>query len=346
MRLTFPIMTRRLLLLNAAGIGLLVTGGGRSHAAMPLHLSFDRPIDGTMAPFMLAAAKGLFRAEGLTVATDIAAGPQDAIKRVASGASEFALADLNALIRFRDESDAQPVKAVFVLCDKAPYAVIARRSRGINALSDMEGKTLGVAEGDLTIRFWPALARRNNINTEKVKIEKIGAAVREPMLSAGQVDAVTGFSYLSAINLRDRGIPASDLAVLRFTDLGCEAYGQAIIVNTKFAADNPDTVKGFIRATIEGLRLTVKDPGSAIDDVVVQMDGASRDLELERLRVALRDNIITDDVRDNGVGAVDSARFKASIEAIAADFKFRKSPTLHDVFDDSFLPPPGERKLN
>jgi len=32
--------------------------------------------------------------------------------------------------------------------------------------------------------------------------EHFGAAVREPMLSAGQVDAVSGFSYLSAVNLR------------------------------------------------------------------------------------------------------------------------------------------------
>ena len=35
----------------------------------------------------------------------------------------------------------------------------------------------------------------------------VSAAVREPLLSAGQVDAVTGLSFLSPINLRDRGVP-------------------------------------------------------------------------------------------------------------------------------------------
>ena len=45
------------------------------------------------------------------------------------------------------------------------------------------------------------------------------------MLSAGQVDAVSGFSYLAGINLRDRGVPADDLTVLRYADYGCEAYG-------------------------------------------------------------------------------------------------------------------------
>ena len=91
-----------------------------------------------------------------------------------------------------------------------------------------------------------------------MKQSQISAAVREPMLSAGQVDAVTGFSYLSAVNLRDRGVPADDLAVLRYADYGCEAYGFALIVNPAFAAAKPDAVKGFLRAVIAGTHLAIK----------------------------------------------------------------------------------------
>ena len=152
----------------------------------------------------MAAAGGLFSAEGLAVTTNIASGSPDAIARVAAGTSDFALVDINALMRFRDKDKqgVPPIKAVFVLFNKAPYAIIARKSRGIRALSDIEGKTLGVAEGDLSIRLWPAVARQNGIKTRSVKQSSISAAVREPMLSAGQIDAVTGFSYLSAINLQ------------------------------------------------------------------------------------------------------------------------------------------------
>ena len=65
-----------------------------------------------------------------------------------------------------------------MLFNKSPYAVVARKSRGIHALSDIEGKTLGVAEGDLSIRLWPALARQNGIKIASVKqdnIERRGA---------------------------------------------------------------------------------------------------------------------------------------------------------------------------
>ena len=344
----------RLLLASFLGLCEVCFGAGQSFAAdeprppTAIQFSLDRPIDATDAPFVMAATAGLFSAEGLAVTINIASGSPDAIARVAAGTSDFALVDINALVRFRDKDKqgVPPVKAVFVLFNKAPYAIVARKSRGIQALSDMEGKNLGVAEGDLSIRLWPAVAKQNGIKLASVKQSSISAAVREPMLSAGQIDAVTGFSYLSAINLKDRGVPADDLAVLKFADYGCEAYGFAIIVNPALAAAKPEAVKGFVRALIGGVHLAVKDPTGAVADVVNRMDGGSKDLELERLRVVLRDNILTAEVRRNGLGGIDAARFERSIDQLAEGFKFQKRPTAADIFDDQFLPPVNGRLIN
>jgi len=343
---------RCILALLAGLLDFACFGAGDSWAADParqpiaIQFSLDRPINAGVAPFVLASSRGLFGAEGLAVATNIAGGSPEAIARVADGLSDFALVDINELIRFRGKPDAPPVKAIFVLFNISPYAIVARKSRGIRALSDIEGKTLGVAEGDLSIRLWPALARQNGIKTTNVKLNKISAAVREPMLSAGQVDAVAGFSYLSAINLRDRGVPADDLAVLRYADYGCEAYGFAVIVNPAFAASRPEAVKGFLRAVIAGTHLAVRDPGRAADEVVSQMDGGSRDLELARLRTVISDNILTGEVKRNGIGGIDPARLDRSIDQIAEDFNFQKRPSAADIFDDTFLPPLGGRLIN
>jgi len=330
-----------------AGLG---TAASRAFDAVrqptAIRFSFDHPINAGAAPLLLAETDGLFAAEGLTVSTDIAEGSPDAIARVAAGRSDLALADINALIRFRGQPDAAPLKAVFVLFNKAPYAIIARKSRGIVALSDIKGKTLGVAEGDLSIRLWPALARRNGIGITAVKRDSIGAAVREPMLSAGQVDAVSGFSYLSAVDLRDRGVPADDLAVLRYADYGCEAYGLAVIVNPGFAAAKPGALKGFVRAVIAGTHLAVTAPERAADAVVSRMDGGSRELELERLYAVIGDNILTGEVQHGGIGGIDPARLERSIDQIAEDFKFVRRPSAADIFDGAFLPPLGDRLMD
>ena len=351
MRASQTIIARSVLASLIGLLGLACLGAmpgraaGENHQPAAIHFSFDRPINASVAPFILAATDGLFASEGLAVTTDVAGGSPDAIARVAAGTSEFALVDINALIRFRD-GDAPPVKAVFVLFNKSPYAIIARKSRGIHVLSDIEGKTLGVADGDLSLRLWPALAHRNGIRIASVKENRMSAAVREPMLSAGQVDAVTGFSYLSAVNLRDRGVPADDLAVLRFNDYGCEAYGFAVIVNPAFAAGQPEAVKGFVRAVIAGTNLAIREPGHAVDDVIGRMDDGSRDLELERLHNVIEDNILTSEVKRNGIGGVDPVRLERSIEQVAEDFKFSKQPSAADIFDDSFLPPRGDRLIN
>jgi NitT/TauT family transport system substrate-binding protein len=344
------ISRRCLLMRGLASLACVTTGASHAAEDVPppigVQLTFDRPLDASMAPFVVAASRGLFAAERLSVATHVANGSPEAIARVASGASDLALVDINELIRFHDKADAPPLKAVFVLFNQAPYAIVARKSRGIHALADIEGKTLGVAESDLSIRLWPALARQNGLNATGVKLYKISAAVREPILSAGQVDAVAGFSYLSAVNLRDRGVPADDLAVFRYADYGCEAYGFAVIVNPAFAAARSDAVRGFVRAVISGTHLAIKDQGRAVDDVVNLIDGGSRELELDRLRTVIPDNILTDEVKRTGIGGVDPARLDRAIAELAEDFKFRKRPTAADIFDDSFLPPVGGRLIN
>ena len=339
-------------LAGLCGIAPLVTNAAlaadEARPPVAIQFSLDRPIDAAAAPFVMAATGGLFTAEGLAVTTNIASGSPDAIARVAAGTSDFALVDINALVRFRDKDKqgVPPVKAVFVLFNKAPYAIIARKSRGVHALSDIEGKNLGVAEGDLSIRLWPAVAKQNGIKIASVKQSSISAAVREPMLSAGQIDAVTGFSYLSAINLKDRGVPADDLAVLKFADYGCEAYGFAVIVNPELSAAKPEAVKGFVRAVIGGLQLTTKDPVGAATEVANRMDGGSKDLELERLQAILRDNVLTSEVKRNGIGAIDPARFERAIDQVGEDFKFQKRPPASDIFDDQFLPPLNGRLSN
>ena len=69
---------------------------------LAVEIAFDRPINASSAPLVVAMTDGLFSTEGLAVTSSVATGSPEAIARVASGASEFAVVDINALIRFRD----------------------------------------------------------------------------------------------------------------------------------------------------------------------------------------------------------------------------------------------------
>jgi NitT/TauT family transport system substrate-binding protein len=59
--------------------------------------------------------------------------------------------------------------------------------------------------------------------------------------------------------------------------------------------------------------------------------------------MAIRDNILTSEVRTNGYGGVDIGRFKQAIDQIGLAYKFKTIPSVADIFDSSFLPPADER---
>src|SRR4249920_1842689 len=316
-------------------------------AETSVSLSLDYEIDGRAAPFLLPFDKGYYKAEGLNVAIEPASGSLETIERVASGSYEMGLADINALIKFRDTKRDAPIKVIFMLCNRPPFAVIGRKSRGVSQPKDLEGKILGAPAADGAYAQWPIFVRVNNIDASKVKIEIVSFPVREPMLAAGQVDAVTGLSYFSFIDLKDKGVPVDDIAVLLMADYGVELYGNAIIVNSKFAAEHSDAVRGFLNAFMRGLRETVKNPATAIDSVLRRNPDARKNVELERLTMAIRENIVTPEVKANGYGTIDEQRFARAIDQIAMAYKFKAAkPKLDDVFDSSFLPTLKERKFN
>ena len=157
---------------------------------------------------------------------------------------------------------------------------------------------------------------------------------------------ITGSSFSSYINLWDRGVPIDDIVVLLMSDYGVNLYGNAIMVGQKFAAAHPEAVKGFLRAFTRGLKDTIRDPAAAVDSVIKRNDVLKKEVELERLRMALKDNVLTPEVEANGFGGVDMARLDAAIGQIATTYDFKAKPKAGDIFDPAFLPPAAERKLN
>ncbi len=68
---------------------------------------------------------------------------------------EMGFGDINALIKFRDVHPETPIKAVFMVYNRPPFAVIGRKSRGIKRPKDLEGKKLGAPPADGAYAQWP-----------------------------------------------------------------------------------------------------------------------------------------------------------------------------------------------
>ncbi|WP_210493098.1 ABC transporter substrate-binding protein [Microvirga antarctica] len=329
-----------------AGAAALFLSAG-AQAQTPVRFSLDWRWEGPAAPFAVALDKGYFKAEGLDVTIDPAAGSREPISRVASGTYDAGFGDVNSLVRFRDENPGTDIKAVMVIYDRPPFALIGRKSRGISTdVASLQGKKFGAPVADGAFAQWPIFKSVNKIDDSTMKFENVGFPVREPMLAQGDVDAVFGFSMSSYINLKSRGVPAEDIVVLLMSDYGVDLYGNTIIVSEKFAKEKPEAVKGLLRAIMKGVQDTIKDPSAAVDSIIKRNDVAKKDVELERLKMVLDQNILTPWVKANGFGGIAKDRFAQSLDQIGLTFTYKKKPAVEEVFTEEFLPPAEQRKVS
>ncbi len=323
----------------------LVFATGPATAQTNVKFALDWKFEGPAAPYFVAIDKGYYKAEGLDVTVDSGPGSVAGIARVAAGTYPLGFFDINSLVKFRDQNPTKAVEAVLMVYDRPPFAIATTAKTGIKKPKDLEGKILGAPAPDGAYAQWKAFVKENGIDASKVKIENIGFPVREPMLADGKVDAITGFSFSMYFNLLQKGLKPDDIKILLMSDYGLVLYGNAIMVNPDYAKENPKVVAGFVRATIKGMLDTIKDPDSAIKSVMKRNETADEKVELARLKMALRDNVVTPWVKANGFGGVDMARLEKSIEQIGVTYSFKNKPKASDIFTDMYLPPAAQRKL-
>ena len=325
-------------------LGLLAVAAPAG-ADTDIKFALDWKFEGPSAPYFVAIDKGYYKAEGLNVTIDTGPGSVAGIARIAAGTYPMGFFDINSLVKFHDQNPDKGVKAVLMVYNKPPFAIVSLAKSAIAKPKDLEGKVLGAPAPDGAFAQWKAFVKENAIDADKVKVENVGFPVREPMLAAGQVDAITGFSFSSYFNLLQKGVKPEDIKVMLMADYGLVLYGNAVVVNAAFAKANPKAVAGFVRATIKGIIETARDPDAAIKSVMARNETGDEKIELARLKMALKDNIVTEWVTANGVGGIDFDRMTKSIDQIAITYDFKAKPAARDIFTEEFLPSAAERKL-
>ena len=185
---------------------------------------------------------------------DVGSGCGGTVTRVASSSYDMGFADLAALMEFHaNNPDAQnkPV-AVMMVYNNTPAAVIALKKSGIKSPADLNGKKLGAPVFDAGRRAFPIFQKTNSVTN--VGWTSMDPPLRETMLVRGDLDAITGFTFSSVLNLEARGIRREDMVVMPYSDFGVKLYGNAIIVNPKLIKENPAAVKACLAAFTKGAK--------------------------------------------------------------------------------------------
>ncbi|MEY4156925.1 MAG: hypothetical protein RJB64_1646 [Pseudomonadota bacterium] len=331
-------MSKRTFMKTAAS---LITVGflGLAHAqSTAIKFQLDWRFEGPSALFLTPAAKGYFKDAKLDVTVDAGNGSGGAVTRVASGAYDMGFADLAALMEFHANNPDAPNKpvAVMMVYNDTPASVMALKKSGIKTPADLNGKKLGAPVFDAGRRAFPIFAKANAISG--VTWTAMDPPLRETMLARGDIDAITGFTFTSLLNLEARGVKAADVVVLPYPAFGVKMYGNAIIASPKLLKDNPEAVKAFLVAFAKGAKQVMANPGAAIEDVKARDGIVNVALETRRLQLAIDTAINSPNARVEGFGQVNGPRLALMASQVSDAFATKSRVNPDTVWNGSFLP--------
>ena len=324
-------------------IFLMVSAAASAAATKNVRIMLDWIIQGTHAPFFIAQEKGYYKAEGVTAeAIDAGRGATNVAVTVAGGAYHFGWVDMPSLVRFNAQNPAAPLLAVYVSFDETPLAVITRSAANIRKPSDLEGKKIAGGPGTAVHDTISILLKAANVPNVKINWVAVQPQLFGPMLRRGEVDGTGGFTNSNIPAALELGFTMDDLFVLKYSDFGVDMYGLALVTTKKFADDNPETVRGVVKALNRGTKDTIASPQKALELLKALDPMMKLDIEKVRLDIALG-LTNTAHVQKNGLSSVIPEKLKATIDAVVAAYQLTMSPAPATVYTDRFLPPIADR---
>lgn len=339
-------MTKRAFLQTIAALAATATFGlAQAQTPTPLKFQLDWRFEGPAALFLVPVAKGYFKQAGLDVTVDAGNGSGGTVTRVASGAYDIGFADMAALMEFHANNADAPNKpvAVMMVYNNTPASVMALKKSGIKTPADLNGKKLGAPVFDAGRRAFPIFAKANSVSG--VQWTAMDPPLRETMLVRGDIDAITGFTFTSVLNLEARGVKADDVVVLQYPDYGVKLYGNAIIVSPKLIKENPAAIKAFLTAFTKGMKDVLANPAASIETVKARDGIINSELETRRLKMAIDTVINSPDARAEGFGAINPGRLSLMASQVSDAFATKTRVNADAIWNGSFLPTKAELNI-
>jgi NitT/TauT family transport system substrate-binding protein len=301
-----------------------------AHAADKVTFVTDFGYNGRHAYYFVALEKGYYARNNLDVSIVRGQGSADAVKQVAAGTAQIGFADTAAVILGRG-NDQIPTKLVGMIYAKPPHAIFVLKDSGIRQPKDLEGKKIADTAFSAVPKLFDAYAKAAKIDGSKVTWLVATSDALPGMLTTGRADGIGQF--IVGEPLLAKAATPKEVHALAYADVGLDLYGNGIIASDTLIKSNPDLIKRFVAATLQGLKDAIANPqeaGEIMNKHHRQVDAAI---------AAGETRIVGTLTKQDGLplGGLDPARVKKSIDIVAGAFTLKNPVAPDDVYAPAFV---------
>ena len=313
----------------ATALGLLSSQNVAAEEAVTFVTDFG--FNGRHAYYYVALDKGYYKAAGLDVKIVRGQGSTDAVKQVAAGTAQIGFADTSAVI-FGQANDGIPIKLVSVIYAKPPHAIYVLKDSGIAKPKDLEGRTLADTAFSAMPKMFSAYAKAAGIDPSKVTWVVAGSDALPGMLALGRVDGIG--QYTVGEPLLKKAAAPKDIVQLAYSDVGLDYYGSGIIAMEGTLKSNPEMVRKFVAATLQGLKDAMANPKEAGD--IMHKYHREVDEGVAAAETAKVGELAT--VPGAPLGSIDGPRVQRTIDIVAGAYTLKKPVNASDIFAPGMVP--------
>ncbi|HUX45533.1 MAG TPA: ABC transporter substrate-binding protein [Terracidiphilus sp.] len=297
-----------LVALAAAGLCALSGCPGRSAAPSdgltPVRLQLDWYPQPEHGGFYTAMLKGYYKVEGLDVTLLPLPQYGSVAQLVASGKAEFGLGSSDQILEW--DSGGLPLLAVAATMQHDPQAIMVHANSPIHDFKDLEGHAISAQTGATWLKY--VILRYHPKQVREVPLTLSIANFLEDPNYVQQV-FITSEPYFA----RQAG---AQVRTLLISSSGYDPY-RVQFTSRGFAAQHPDVVAKFVRASIRGWQEYLRNPGPT-DAYLLKLNPALNPAQEAYTANALRDGgfITAGDSSGAQVGRMTAARWQAMDEQL------------------------------
>ncbi len=198
------------------------------------------------AGYYMAKEKGIYAKHGLDVTLIPRKGRSDSLDLLMDDRVTFATHFLSAGVGLRGAK--QPVVHIAQVFNRSNLMVVARRSDGVEKITDLSGKAVCFWDGYYRFVFKSFFKDQG---VENLRERPMGLTVSQ--FTSKQVAACSAMEY-NEYNLiiTSPDVDKDDLIFFRLREMGMDFPEDAIYTTEETAAREPDLCRAFVQATFEG----------------------------------------------------------------------------------------------